>query len=385
MAIAYVTGSVAPYHHRLFDAYGKTNGADLRVFQCAVVEPGRKWKTPAPQNYQLTLLKGYGYHVSDVRHYYFNPDVLWRLTKLAPECVVIDSFSPTMLAAAQYGFATGTPVGFCIEGARDMDPGETSWPHRRARRWVASRAKFALCTSRAAMEMMEHWGLKPGAGTFVPHFGAWDAPSELRDFDQRNFDILVCGTLNTRKNPLFVADVVDRLVADGFRPKVRIVGDGALREPLAKRFADRGVEAQFDGYLQPAGIIEAYQSAKLLLFPTLTDTWGLVANEAMLCGTPVLASRHAVSSRELVEVYGTGLVRDLDPDLWARSVREMLSSKPVWQGFQRRRAEAMSWFCVDQAVAGFKGAIEKGRSARRPQAISGSARQVDDADRASHP
>src|SRR5262249_44708511 len=146
------------------------------------------------------------------------------------------------------------------------------------------------------------------------------------DFDDRPYDLLLCGTLNDRKNPLFVADVIDRLVAEGLHPSVRIVGDGALRSALADRLAAAGLQTRFDGYLQEEAIIEAYQSAKVLVFPTKADTWGLVANEALLCGTPVLASPHAVSSRELVLAFGTGLVRELDPALWASALKDMLSS-----------------------------------------------------------
>jgi glycosyltransferase involved in cell wall biosynthesis len=229
------------------------------------------------------VAKGFGYHKSDVSHIYVNPGVLPQLARLDPDCVIIDSFSPTMLTAGLYAVAAGKSLGLAVEGARDMDPGETSWLHARARRLLAPRARFGICTSLAAREMMEHWGLARGRGVLVPHFGSWGAPGEPRGLDERPFDLLVCGTLNQRKNPMFIADVVDRLASSGFRPRVRVVGDGPLRAPLADRFVAAGIEAQFDGYLQQAGIIEAYQSSKLLLFPTLTDTWGLVANEALLC------------------------------------------------------------------------------------------------------
>ena len=147
--------------------------------------------------------------------------------------------------------------------------------------------------------------------------------------------------------------MVERLAAEGLRPSVRIVGDGTLRGELAGRLEAAGVEARFDGYLQREAIIDAYQSAKVLVFPTRADTWGLVANEALLCGTPVLASPHAVSSRELVQAFGTGLVRELDPAAWASALKEMLASEEAWRSFQRRRDEAMKWFSLENAVAGY--------------------------------
>lgn len=367
MSIALVTGSLAPYTNRLYEAYSRAYGADLRVLQCAKVEPGRKWTVPKPQHLSVKTLRGMAVNKSEVSHVYVNPGILSALARLRPDTVIIDSFSPTMIAAGLYASANGLSLGMLIEGARDLDPGEHSWLHAKARRLIAPRATFGICTSHCAREMMESWGLQPGRGVIVRHCGSWDAPKVLRGFDERPFDLMICGTLNANKNAMFFADVVERLGVEGFKPKVRIVGDGPLRATLTERLAAAGVTAQFDGHQQQDGIIEAYLSSKLMLFPTRSDTWGLVANEAMLCGTPVLASPHAVSSRELVAGYGTGLVRELDVGLWAKAAREMLASKEVWQSFFKRREEAMATFGIDNAVAGLAKAIEIGRAGRRGQ------------------
>ena len=42
-----------------------------------------------------------------------------------------------------------------------------------------------------------------------------------------------------------------------------------------------------------------YRSADVLIFPTLEDVWGLVANEAELCGLPVLCSKYAGCAKEI--------------------------------------------------------------------------------------
>jgi glycosyltransferase involved in cell wall biosynthesis len=53
---------------------------------------------------------------------------------------------------------------------------------------------------------------------------------------------------------------------------------------------------------QPAKAMPAfYRSADVLIFPTMTDVWGLVANEAILSGVPVLCSRYAGCAPELFD------------------------------------------------------------------------------------
>lgn len=65
----------------------------------------------------------------------------------------------------------------------------------------------------------------------------------------------------------------------------RLVGDGPQRQALAAAYP----QAQFLGYLHGQALADAYAAASVLVFPSLTDTYGLVMLEALACGTPVAA------------------------------------------------------------------------------------------------
>jgi glycosyltransferase involved in cell wall biosynthesis len=64
-----------------------------------------------------------------------------------------------------------------------------------------------------------------------------------------------------------------------------IVGDGPAREELRQKHP----EAVFMGALHGETLARAYCSADVFVFPSLTDTFGLVVIEALACGTPVAA------------------------------------------------------------------------------------------------
>jgi glycosyltransferase involved in cell wall biosynthesis len=106
-------------------------------------------------------------------------------------------------------------------------------------------------------------------------------------------------------------------------------------------------------------------SARVLLFPSRQDAWGLIANEAVLCGTPVLGSPHATSSHYFVERFAAGLVRPLEIEAWCDATLDMLSSDDRWSQFMERREEAVAWFSLDTAVAGMKQAFDTGRCASK--------------------
>jgi glycosyltransferase involved in cell wall biosynthesis len=64
-----------------------------------------------------------------------------------------------------------------------------------------------------------------------------------------------------------------------------VIGDGPQRAELEKRFPD----AVFLGFRFDAELADMMASADVFVFPSLTDTFGLVMLEAMACGTPVAA------------------------------------------------------------------------------------------------
>jgi glycosyltransferase involved in cell wall biosynthesis len=64
-----------------------------------------------------------------------------------------------------------------------------------------------------------------------------------------------------------------------------VVGDGPQRRALQARFP----AAHFAGWREGAALAAAYAGADALVFPSRTDTFGLVMLEAMACGTPVAA------------------------------------------------------------------------------------------------
>jgi glycosyltransferase involved in cell wall biosynthesis len=79
------------------------------------------------------------------------------------------------------------------------------------------------------------------------------------------------------------------------------VGDGVERAALQRLAADiKPGRIQFVGFTQREQLAAYYALAELLVFPTHTDTWGLVVNEAMACGLPIIATNAAGCTADLV-------------------------------------------------------------------------------------
>jgi glycosyltransferase involved in cell wall biosynthesis len=132
---------------------------------------------------------------------------------------------------------------------------------------------------------------------------------------ERNDEVLFVGRLEATKGPDLAASACR---AAGV--KLRIVGDGVMREQLAADFP----EVTFMGRQGPAEIAEHARRARLLVMPSrYPEPFGLVAVEALWSGLPVIASRTAFLADDIVAA-GAGLaVEPRDTDAFATTIRSL--------------------------------------------------------------
>jgi glycosyltransferase involved in cell wall biosynthesis len=88
-----------------------------------------------------------------------------------------------------------------------------------------------------------------------------------------------------------------------------LVGEETARNELMKNAAKiYPGTVVFPGFAQRDQLAAFYALAEVLVFPTLSDTWGLVVNEAMACGLPIIASDVAGCVADLVHDGENGYV-----------------------------------------------------------------------------
>jgi len=87
------------------------------------------------------------------------------------------------------------------------------------------------------------------------------------------------------------------------------VGDGAQKHELMRRIAVIShAKVRCMDFLQREDLASVYGHAEALVLPTHSDPWGLVVNEAMACGLPIITTNAAGCARDLVEDSVNGFV-----------------------------------------------------------------------------
>ena len=118
----------------------------------------------------------------------------------------------------------------------------------------------------------------------------------------KNFFMTSCRFVE-KKNLSFLIKVFEK-----FQRKVEdwllvLVGDGPLKEDLIEFSNQLNISEKvvFTGYQEYESIRSIYNSASCFVLPSITEQWGLVINEALASGLPVLCSKRAGCAPNLIE------------------------------------------------------------------------------------
>ncbi len=161
--------------------------------------------------------------------------------------------------------------------------------------------------------------------------------------------ILFTGRLEEVKGVPYLLEAAAQL-AD-LRPALLIVGEGSLRPALEAQARVRSLRAIFTGAVPVNEIFRYYSLADVCAMPSVTtrtirETWGLVVNEAMCQGVPVVASEAVgAAAGRLVRDEETGLVvPERDSAALAAALRRLLTDELLRTRLgQAGRAEVSGW------------------------------------------
>jgi glycosyltransferase involved in cell wall biosynthesis len=131
-----------------------------------------------------------------------------------------------------------------------------------------------------------------------------------------------------------------------------IVGEGPLRAEL--QFLARIVwpgRVQFPGFVHRDELPAYYALAECFVFPTHSDPWGLVVNEAMACGLPIVCSEVAGCAADLVRENGQK-VRPGEPSELACALATVASSSSLREMMSLRSWEIIQGYTPERCAAG---------------------------------
>ena len=155
-----------------------------------------------------------------------------------------------------------------------------------------NQADLNLCTSTAMVEELRNHGIERvdlwqrGVDTelFQPAYANLEMRNYLSQGKPDSRILLYVGRLGVEKEIDRIKPILEAIP----NACLALVGDGPNRQTLEQHFAN--TPTHFVGYLRGQELASAYASADAFVFPSRTETLGLVLLEAMAAGTPVVAA-----------------------------------------------------------------------------------------------
>ena len=313
-----INGVVTTLKH--VKSYLEANGCEVRVVQ--------------PGDFKTVALPGYS-EISLAWN-------LWKFAKLiesfGPDCVHIATEGPIGLIARGYLTKRGLPYTTSLhtkfpEYINERIGMPLSWGYQLLR-WFHKTAESTLVTTQSIRDELTQRGLENlvvwtrGVDTelFTPQLRLPDCEQSAQPV------MLYVGRVAVEKNIKALLD----LPTHGTKV---IVGDGPARAKLQADYP----EAQWVGYQTGRDLAQHYANADVFVFPSRTDTFGIVMLEAMACGVPV-AGYPATGT---VDVVQEGVNGAIDEDLSLAVARAL----QVPRDNCRRFALTKGWDAVGELFA----------------------------------
>src|SRR5215831_6952541 len=308
--LAILLNMVAPYRLPLYSALA--DRFDLLVLHGGKEANRDSWngleealpkaKVIRAWGWQIRYAKKLNGEVFDEKFIHITPGFLWHLLRFQPDAVISNEMGFRTVIALAYATLFRKPVWIWWGGTlhTERNTGRIRKALRSVITWWAdhwvtygqSSTEFLLALGVNRVRILQLQNGVDEARFQASVEPAWTiAPKPV---------VLHVGQFIERKGITLLIEAAANLQRQGCKFSLLLVGSGRDKLAIQQRAEARGLKNVYFQNAQPPDRMPAvYRSADLLVFPTLEDVWGLVANEAILSGVPVLCSKYAGCASEL--------------------------------------------------------------------------------------
>jgi glycosyltransferase involved in cell wall biosynthesis len=240
-------------------------------------------------------------------------------------------------------------------------------------------ASLAIAPSTGTRELLLSLGLPKERISLIPYVvdnDWWKAQSTKVDRNAVRASwgvgpdtavVLFCAKLQPWKRPLDLVHAFAR--ADVANSLLLLAGDGPLKEKLRVETARLGISdrVRFLGFVNQTQLPALYTAADVMVLPSEYDAFGVVVNEAILCGCPVIASNSVGAGRDLIAPIDPSFIFPCgDVDTLSALLRRILSDRSYLAKFQIAAGERIKTWSPQEYIAATVEAVERAVSCVRP-------------------
>ena len=331
MKILYLANIPSPYRVDFFNELGKSCDLTVVFERSAAKDRDKSWAEFNFKNFKGVFLKGIKTSADSA----FSLGVTKYLKKGKFDLTIIANYSSlTGLFAVMYMNAKKMP--YIIEGDGGFAKSGKGFKERIKRR-VISKAAACLYTADLHKEYYLTYGANPKNLYFYPFTSVKEgdilnAPLSLEE----KAELRQKHSIKSGKVIAAVGSFIHRKGFDTLIKAAKDIGDiniyfigGTADEEYLRLKENCGADKiHFMGFKKKQELFEILRSADLMVLPTREDIWGLIINEALACGLPVITTDKCIAGLELVEKGGCGKIVEADNEkMLAQAINDFFDGK----------------------------------------------------------
>jgi len=308
-----ITNIISPSRIPVFNYLGETKGVDFKVILLAETGSNRKWKVCKDKiDFSYKILRSFCFFIqSKEMPIYFSWGLRKELRRFKPDAICICGYHYLIAIEALF-YAKLMNIPITLWAGSHLLSGFVKNPLTEFyKRIVIPKFDSYITYGTAAKEQIIYYGANPekivvGCNTVdVEWFmnesnriGKNKVREMKREYPSKN--ILYVGNFIPRKGVLNLIKVFCRLKMNNVG--LILVGDGIEKSLYLEYIRKHQIKnVFFEGFVHKEDIVKYYRLTDVFVLPSINEEWGLVVNEAMACGLPVISSNRAGVTRDLVE------------------------------------------------------------------------------------
>jgi len=338
----------SPYQRDLFRALALRSDIRLKVYYLERSAPDSPWPEEPLRPYE-TILPGFWFSVAGARFHVVSknprPD--------QHQFLVLNSLTSSLSQWKLRFRSKSQKLLFWAEPLRPQSTRLRSMVQRLLTSPIGGVDAIVGIGSQAVKSYKEHWPSIPCFNVpyhcdLLPFF---ENPATFQGLKEE-VRFLFCGQLIARKGVDVLFQAFDRLVHKGYPVRLLLVGRRAeLDQILAAVSVEAKNRISYEGFFDPKRLSGIYSQAHVFVLPSRYDGWGVVVNQALGAGLPVICTDAVGAGYDLVDHGVNGYrVPAGDPDRLADCMEDLIAQReriPQFGAASRRMVEA---FTPDQGA-----------------------------------
>jgi glycosyltransferase involved in cell wall biosynthesis len=369
--IAFLVQRIGPYHHARLCAWAAARPGAIHVLEFRPADAVYAW---------ASVKENGGYLRRQTRS---REELCRALDELRPQAIVCVGYAdPEISQAAAWALRRRVPLVTCSDSTYEDEP--RAWAKEAFKRRIVSVFDAALVAGRRAHDYLERLGLgrdrrfQPWDVVDNAHFARGaelsrkDEPASRTRLKLPSRYFLCVARFIPKKNLPRLVEAYARYATQAGPEAWSLVlaGAGPLEPELQTGVAAAGLGRQvhFPGLLPYSDLPAYYGLAGAFVMPSVSDQWGLVVNEAMAAGLPVLVSSRCGCAPDLVREGGNGFTFDPEnvPQLAELLQRLAQMDETGRAALGRLSREMIKAFSPEAFAQGLEAAVACALAPRRP-------------------